>query len=351
MRKQTARKGYRRFVVICVLLTVCVLSLTAFLYLPKADRVASVGPYEITAAELSFHMKRLQSQVQNEFQTQYGITLGKDDWEKEFAGRKPLRELQEKALAEIIRDKTIFILAQEAHLIDYVDFSDFLKAMEQENRNRKEAAASGEVVYGLMNFSAEPYYSHVLSSLRTALKTALSENESDPLYIERGEVEAYFDANKMDWAVKGTSYKLTRLTIPAAQENRTAVQAEVQRLLSHKADLTEIRSTFSDAQADEEVLAEESVSYQNTFDYELLLKLKDMAAGEMTAPMETRQGLTVYRLDEIVFDEQKALNGYRYQMTQQLLDERLNEYLAGYRKSLEIEVYEEKLSSVTTTGS
>jgi hypothetical protein len=335
---------------ISVLLVVCVLSLTAFLYLPKADRVASIGPYEITAPELSFHMKKLQPQVQNEFQTQHGVTLGTDDWEKEFAGKKPLRELQQQALAEILRDKTVFMLAKEAHLIDYVDFSDFLKAMEQENQNRKAAVASGEIVYGLMNFAAEPYYSHVLSSLRTALKTALSENENDPLYIERGEVEAYFQANKADWAVKGTSYKLTKLTIPVAQEHRVAAQAEINHLVSQKNGLAEIRSKFNNTQAAEEVLAEESAANQNTFDYELLMKLKGMAAGEMTAPMETRQGLTVYRLDDIVFDEQKALNGYRYQMTQQLLEEKLDEYITSSQKSLQVKVDERKLSAVKATG-
>lgn len=350
MRKQTANKRNRRVVVISVLLALCVLSLTAFLSIPKADRVASIGPYEITAAELSFHMKRLQAQVQNEFQTQYGITLRKNDWDKEFDGRKPLRVLQEKALAEIQRDKTIFILAKEEHLVDYVDYSAFLKAMEKDNQNRKAAAASGEIVYGLLNFAAEPYYSHVLSSLKTALKTALSDSESDPLYLERGEVEAYFQANKTDWAVKGTSYKLTKLSIPVAQENKAAVQAEINQLISNKAGFAEIRSKFSDVQASEEVLTEESVSYQNPFDYELLMKLKDLAAGDMTSPMETRQGLTVYRLDDILFDEQKALNEYRYQITQQLLEEKLDEYTDSYRKSMPVKVDEKKLSSVTITG-
>ncbi|MFM9279892.1 peptidyl-prolyl cis-trans isomerase [Paenibacillus jiagnxiensis] len=351
MRKQTAKQRNQRFVVISVLLAVCFISLTAFLSLPKANRVASIGLYEITTPELSFHMKKLQAQVQNEFQTKYGVTLGKDDWEEEFAGRKPLRDLQAKALEEIIRDKTVFILAKEEQLIDYVDYSDFLKAMEEENQNREKAAASGEIVYGLMNFSAEPYYSHVLSALKTALKTALSENEGDPLYIERGEVEAYFQANKADWAVKGTSYKLTKITIPVTQENKSAIQAEVNQLISYNAGFAEIRSKFSDAQAVEEVIEEENASNQNTFNNELLMKLKVMTAGEMTAPMETRQGLMVYRLDEIVLDEQKALNEYRYQITQQLLDEKLDEYLDSYRKSLPIKVDEKKLSSVTTTGS
>lgn len=333
--------------VVTVLIAECGMFVSALLRDRKADQVAAVGPYSITKQELSFHMKNLQAQVQNEFQTQYHVTLGKDDWSTEFEGRKPLDELREKALEESIRDKVFFILAKEEHLVDYVDYSDLLKAMKKENQIREEAAAHGEIVYGLKNFSVEPYYSHVLSSIKTALKEALSKNEGDPLYIGKGEVEAYFHANKSDWTAKATSYKVTRLTIAAEQKSKSTVQAKINRLVSDKVGIGALQSGFRNAQAAKEVLTEESGSNLNSFDYELLSKLKGLTAGEMTAAIETREGFVVYRLDAVVFDETKALQEYEYQIKQQMLNEKLDEYIDNYRNSLKIKMDSQKMSSVT----
>lgn len=326
--------------------------LTLLLYCLSKDEVAAVNQYKVTAEEISFHMNRLGAQVQNEFQHKHQVSLGKEDWTKEFAGQIPLKELQQKALEESIQNKIIFMIAKEQHLVSYVDFSALSKEMKRENQTREAAIASGEIVYGLQRFTLESYYSHVLSALQTELKKTLSRSQGDPLFLERGDVENYFHEHKADWSAKATSYQVTRLTIPVTQDSKAAILEQVSQLVEQKASLQDIQQRYNGSEVSAEIVSPgENSANLNTYNNDLMTRMKGLQIGEISSALDTRQSVSVFRLDDIVFDESQALEEYGYAITQQMLDEKFLEYLDRYRESLQIQVNEKKLAAVPLPGS
>ncbi|MGG6313073.1 peptidyl-prolyl cis-trans isomerase [Paenibacillus macerans] len=316
-----------------------------------SDDVATVGGYEITGQEVAFHMNRLQPLVQNEFHSRYGVTLGKQDWTRAIEGQLPLNVLQEKALEEALRDKAIFMLAKEEDLIDSADFSDLIHAMEAENRAREAAVRHGEVVYGLVRFTMESYYAHALTTLQTELKNKLSQSEGDPLYLERGDVESYYEEHKSEWAAKATTYRVTRLEVPVPQEEKEAARRLLNELAAQRMGLETMASRFDGAEITQDALTEASGANLNTLSQEIAAKLRDASPGEVTPPVETREGLSVYRLDDVLVDEQQALQAYAYPIRQQLLEERFASYVEQYQKSLSVQVDRKKLASIPLTSS
>lgn len=178
------------------------------------NRVAAVDGQAVTEEELLFHMKRLRPYVHDEFKNKYGITLSAEDWLEETGGQQPMGVLRERALDEIAKDKALFMAEHREGLISYIDFEQMLASMTEENKHRQAAVKRGEIVYGLVSFTPDIYYSHVVSSLKTELKKKLSRGEKGPLYTEESELEKAFREDKSAWAANATSYAVTSLNFP-----------------------------------------------------------------------------------------------------------------------------------------
>lgn len=351
--KETSKriKGILRAWLLCGFIVVAGILLAGYMLARDSDEeVAEVGGNAITEQEIAFHMDRLKSAVQNEFHVKSQVTLGRGDWTQPVGDLAPLRVLQERALEQAMRDKVIFILAQAQGLLDSPDFDALTASMETENRERKAAIQRGEVVYGLTRFTLEPYYAHRLASLETELKQKLSQHPEDPLYLERGDVESYYEEHASEWAANATSYVVTQLILPVPQEGKKAAANALAELTTQQAGLEEIASRFEEASTRTETLTEESGSHANSPAHQVVLQLRDMEPGELTAPVEIVEGFTVYRLDEVKVDEQKALQRYEYQIKQQLLEERFEAYVEQYRGELPVQVNREMLAKVTIPG-
>lgn len=344
-------KGWRRVWLLSGLIVVSGILLAGYMLARDShEEVAKVGGNAITDQEIAFQMDRLKSAVQNEFQVKFQVTLGKGDWTQPVGDLIPLHVLQERALEQAMRDKSVFILAQAQGLLDSPDFDSLTASMETENREREAAIRRGEVVYGLTRFTLEPYYAHRLASLETELKQMLSQHPEDPLYLERGDVESYYEEHASEWAANATNYEVTQLIVPVPQEGKKGAASALAELIAEQAGLEGIASRFEEASIRTETLTEESGSYANSPAHQVVLQLRDMKPGELTAPVEIGEGFTVYRLDEVKVDEQKALQRYEYQIKQQLLEERFEAYVEQYRGELPVQVNRELLAKVTIPG-
>lgn len=344
-------KGRRKGWQLVGLIVVAGLLLTGYLLARDSDEeVAAVGGYAITEREVAFHMGRLKPAVQNEFRVKYQVTLGRADWTKPVGDITPIAFLRERALEQAVRDKAVFALARTHGLLETADFAGLTAKMEAENRERKAAVQRGEVVYGLVRFTLEPYYAHVLASLKTELKRKLSENPEDPLYLERGDVESYYDEHAPEWAANATSYAVAQLTVPVSQPGKEAAAGALAKLLAQQVGLEEMASRFDGASIRTETLTEESGAHVNSPVHQAVLQLRGMEPGELTAPVEIGEGFAVYRLEEVKVDRQKAMQTYGYQIKQQLLEERFEAYVEQYGKGLPVQVNREKLARVTIPG-
>jgi|GEM_PF-1853316 len=318
--------------------------------LPKQSEpaVATLDGHAITEAELTFHMSRLERQVRSELRSQHQWALGQGEWESERDGVQPLRLLRERALDAALQDKALLAVAEQQQLIDETDFSSIVRRMEQDNRSRAAASARGEVVYGLQRFTLASYYPHLMTALRTGVKRELSQREGDPLHLPREEVEAYFDAHRSEWSVNGTSYRVTRLLIPAAQADKAAVLAEASRMVEDGSELAALQSRYAGAELSEQTLAPSQVANLNAYDHEAVARIDALAPGELALPVETRQGVAIYRLDERLFDRDKAWQAYSASIREQLLEERLQRYLDERLARGEVQIDDARLAQVTS---
>lgn len=345
------RKGWGRgWLLIGFLLLAGVLLSGYMLARTSDEQVAELGGYAITDQEVAFHMERLKPSVENEFRVKSQVTLGKGDWTKPVGDLPPLGVLQERALEQAVRDKVVMILARSHGLLDTVDFSGLTASMEAENRERQAAVQRGEVVYGLVRFTLESYYAHMLVSLESGLKQKLSQHPEDLLYLERGDVESYYEAHASEWAAMATQYKVAKLTVPVSQEGKKEAAGVITKLAAKNATLEEMAGRFTGAILQTELLAEESSANLNSPSYQVVSQLRGLHPGELTSPVETREGFAVYRLEEVKVDKQKALQIYDYQIRQQMLEERFEAYVEQYQSELPLQVNRAKLAEVTIPG-
>lgn len=326
--------------------------LTMILYMSNAnEKVAAVDNYSITKQELSFYMQQLRPQVQNEFQTKYHRPLTKEDWNQAIDGVTPIDQLQQQALAQIAKDKTLLIVAKQQHLIEHIDYEDILQAMEAENKSRTEAVARGEIVYGLTSFTPQSYYSHLLTSLRTKLKQQLSQSPNDPLYINDQDAYAYFNAHQADWTVNATTYKVSRLHIPSTQQKKAMTLQQVTQDLQQNMSMTTIQQKYKSPQKTEETVKPDSNNSQNSYQNELIMKLRNTTDPSQPIFIETKQGFNLYQLEHTTINQKEAFKQYQTQITETLLNDRLNTYLAHIQQSFPFSVDQQKISTVLATSS
>lgn len=314
----------------------------------ESAAVATVDGRPITEEELLFHMKLLRPYVYDEYKNTHGVTLGAGDWLIESDGSGPMADLRERALEAITKDKALFIAAHREKLIPYVDFADMRTSMAKENRSRKAAAERGEILYGLLQFTPDIYYSYVTSSLKTELNKKLSRAQSDPLYVDENEIEQAFRQDKGSWTMNATNYSVTSLNISITDDRKKeGMRKQINSLVEQGASFDDIQEEYAGAVQAKEEFAREDVANLNSYTNEVLGQIRSLSVGQITYPIETNQGLKIMRLDEIRFDEQQAYQEYKLRVRQKLLDEKLEDYLEDYRHALKIEIDWKKLAAVS----
>lgn len=352
-RLTAPRKKGRSGIIVATILSV-VLLLTVVLTVRALDntssKVAVINGSEVTDQELSFYMRQLRSQVQNEWQQRHGQIVTAQDWTIQQNGQSPLQLLQHRALDEIKRDKALLLTAQKQGLIGGISYADITADMEQENQRRAQDIASGNIVYGLSSFTPESYYSHLLTALRTELKKRLGQQDGDPLYVSDDEVQQYFDQHPEDWTAGVSKYELTRLTVPADQQHKANLQphlyADMQRL-----SFVQLQQKYGVHDSEKVTLSPEGSISQASYNNELINQLQTATDTKAPILIETSKGFEVYRLDHTAVDKQAALQTYKVQIAATLQEQRLDMYIQHQQQQLAVTLYPDQLHTVLASFS
>ncbi|WP_411344357.1 hypothetical protein ACE3MZ_22805 [Paenibacillus sp. WLX1005] len=352
-RLTASRKKGRSGIIVATILS-AVLLLTVVLTVRALDnassKVAVINGSEVTDQELSFYMRQLRSQVQNEWQQRHGQILTAQDWTIQQNGQSPLQLLQQRALDEIKRDKALLLTAQKQGLIGGISYADITADMEQENQRRAQDIASGNIVYGLSSFTPESYYSHLLTALRTELKKRLGQQDGDPLYVSDDEVQQYFDQHPEDWTAGVSKYELTRLTVPADQQHKANLQpnlyADMQRL-----SFVQLQQKYGVHDSEKVTLSPEGSISQASYNNELINQLQTATDTKAPILIETSKGFEVYRLDHTAVDKQAALQTYKVQIAATLQEQRLDAYIQHQQQQLAVTLYPDQLHTVLASFS
>lgn len=352
-RLTAPRKKGRSGIIVATILS-AILLLTVVLMVRALDntssKVAVINGSEVTDQELSFYMRQLRSQVQNEWQQRHGQILTAQDWTIQQNGQSPLQLLQQRALDEIKQDKALLLTAQKQGLIGGISYADITADMEQENQRRAQDIASGNIVYGLSSFTPESYYSHLLTALRTELKKRLGQQDGDPLYVSDDEVQQYFDQHPEDWTAGVSKYELTRLTVPADQQHKANLQphlyADMQRL-----SFVQLQQKYGVHDSEKVTLSPEGSVSQASYNNELINQLQTATDTKAPILIETSKGFEVYRLDHTAVDKQAALQTYKVQIAATLQEQRLDTYIQHQQQQLAVTLYPDQLHTVLASFS
>jgi hypothetical protein len=339
----------RRTALAVLAVVLCAGGLTAgALALREPDAVATVDGHPVTADEIAFHMRVLEPAVQNELQVARGATGAPLDWDVVVDGESGRDVLRERALDQAVADKQLLLLAQEAGLVADVDFAALTDAREAENAGRAAAVARGEVVYGLTRFGQAEYYTHTLTELRTRLRETLSAEPGDPLHVTDAEVAAAYAAAPEEWAANVTTYRLTRLTVPAGAD-RDAIRTTLAREVAAEPDLAAVATAHPGASVATETL-DGAASALTPPQQQTLQLVTGLATGQATPPVDEGTGLVVLRVDEVAVDTGRALAEYGSRIRESVVAEKLDGYLARRTDDSAIVVDRTALATIDTEG-
>jgi hypothetical protein len=308
---------------------------------PGDDQVvATVDGAEVTRAEARFYGGLVRSTIE---------PSAAADHDSRAAA------LGEAALAELRHDRALLDLGREHGLTEITSFADLEAAADVTNAQRAAQVAEGEVVYGLTEFALDEFRSRTMSDLRTRLIAALREDPAAGPAATDAEVEAYLAEHADEWAAGATTYRVTRLEVPAAAGLDASAVAE---LSASAGSLEQAAAAVPGASASPIVLDAEGRTVANATDVEgaaslspdAIAQLRALAPGGLTDPQTDRGGWAVYRLDEAVVDAAAALTTYGSRIRAVLADERFDALLAERIDAQHVELSPTEWNAVNMEG-
>ncbi|GEM_PF-770923 len=326
-----------KMVLVCGIFLIGILAVTCWTAYSK--RAAAVmdefGGYVITEDELNFHMERMRAEVRNYFNNTYGVSLSGDDWQKSYGGEFPEEMLKSMALDTCKREKLLFVLGKEYGLTDYVDFDEFLLSMEKENKQRKETVAQGGIVYGLVEYGKEEYYTHVISNLEIRLKELLSRKEEDPLYISEKEVYSYFQSHKEDWTVNATEYRVMEYFLPEKEDKDGKVSSSITEKLEEGEEFEEVCRQYETAGTiREHVFTGDSYMKDIRSYYEIRMAAEALEENEVSGWIPVPEGKSRIKVAGKQTDEEKSYEEYAFRIRQNLAEEKFRLYMEELYRSI-----------------
>jgi len=200
--------------VLSAALTVLVAYHTGLIY-GDFSKLATVNGEPVYVREYKMKLKSNTTQVIDYFNQNYGSESKQNFWTNSYNGEVPVELAREKALNDIIEVKVQQILAKENGIIESTDYRDFLKDLEDENRQRKDALKNNKIVYGPDNYGEFEYFKYSFDNMVLKLKEKLKEKE---LAIPEDRLEGMYSLLKETRFRLPDNIKIQTITISFADD-------------------------------------------------------------------------------------------------------------------------------------
>lgn len=122
-----------------------------------------------------------------------GIDISEFTWDTEVEGKNGYEYLADAVVAEMKSIKTMQKEAMDNGLADAIDYHSLIKAMEKENKDRKEKKGNNETVFGMTQYTADQFYDYFNENLSLQNKRELINKEE--LTASDEEARAVYDAD------------------------------------------------------------------------------------------------------------------------------------------------------------
>lgn len=150
---------------------------------------------EISEDEFLQAVDTVEFGVTSYFRSKYDADTDGDFWTRDYEGEVPCMKLAEAAVEELRYRYAIYRTAEEKGYLEHMTYSDRQKRLEEVNEERKALKESGEVIYGLTEYSMEQYLDLEMSLLKerycndsSNADMAVSEEELRDYYENGGEI-------------------------------------------------------------------------------------------------------------------------------------------------------------------
>lgn len=182
----------------------------------------TVDGYGVTEEEFLLFLSGQKAAAANYFWTEYQIQPDADFWTTPVNGETPIEYAKERALNELVKAKVTLILASEQDILPYQSYDGLLEKMEEENADRARKLESGEVFYGVSQFTPFTYYQYLNNNAGAELEYA-QRKLADPTKEELARVyETY-----KEYFLLGTDYEYEAVFEDGSRERVTQNSLEV----------------------------------------------------------------------------------------------------------------------------
>ncbi len=222
------------------------------------------------------------------------------------------------AAIETLRDDlALFAVAREVGATDVVRPADITDVLDDVNRQRAEAAAVGEVLYGPVEYDERSFYGKALTDIRQAALERVDAGAAGT-HITDADVRARFEAEPEKWAEAATTLRLDAVSGPGA-----APAAADWSSLSGAGATSEREWTARDLES-------------GVVGPEVVAELRAASDGDVVGPFAEADGWTALRVSSRTTDADAAFEHYRARIRAALVEERLDALVAQARSAQDV---------------
>lgn len=143
--------------------------------------------------ELKWSMEKKIYIVKEQLAKEYKISKKDISWDKTYGEKTAFEYLLNVSIQDVGLIKIQQKEAKERDLIDKINYKDFKKDWQTENKLRAEKIANNQIVYGPSQYEEKQYYEYIMNNLVIELKNYMRENELD---ITNKQINQVYNLNK-----------------------------------------------------------------------------------------------------------------------------------------------------------
>ncbi|HFI0635246.1 TPA: hypothetical protein ACGO2G_001737 [Streptococcus suis] len=283
----------------------------------------------------------------------YQAEIDKEFWIKDFSGEKPLEDLSKIVLENLRHQYAARSLAVQSQVIDKIDYAAFYQRFQEVNNQRQSASQSGQLVYGVNQFSESIFLGYELDQF----KSAYTANEQLPgMLVSDEDALAYYEAEKerLFWSYDDMHFQYIRVYygatgLPLEEVNRLRSDMEaIRTLLESGVDMEVAIQDYphlKEYYSEEDLLSGEVSSY---YDYigEVLDIAMELQSNEISAVSDQNASLVLVKMKNKTEHDYIPFEQVRSVIDKHIREERYLNLLEKTSKELEVKVDQTALEHV-----
>ncbi|PRX64593.1 hypothetical protein B0G52_119132 [Cohnella sp. SGD-V74] len=217
LKKQKWAVGSALLIALCV---ASALVVTAF----TRSSHAVVGHINGDSVSAEWFRMQLQQEAAGTFQyfhEQYGAEDSAEFWNRAHGGEVPIEHARRAAKRNLVAVMVQLQLAKAHGLLDDIRYETFEQELKEENERRREALATGKIIYGPTEYAEPDFFNYRFSNLVIRLKEKLRESD---FRMSDEELRRMYEFDKRSFSFMNK--RVVRVSVPTGEDGAKAAIEE-----------------------------------------------------------------------------------------------------------------------------